>query len=79
MSKILTLNMGASKALLAEYTLSGKRNLVLTAYGSGELPAFDVNDPGTLAAALPAVLLQIMREKGIKPAPLVVSLGGQMV
>ena len=79
MSKILTLNIGASKALLAEYTLSGKRNLVLTAYGSGELPAFDVNDPGTLAAALPAVLLQIMREKGIKPAPLVVSLGGQMV
>ena len=65
MSKILTLNIGASKALLAEYTLSGKRNLVLTAYGSGELPAFDVNDPGTLAAALPAVLLQIMREKGI--------------
>lgn len=78
MSKILTLNIGASKALLAEYAVSGK-GLTLTAYGSGELPAFDVNDPGSLAAALPAVLHQIMREKGIKSAPLVVSLGGQMV
>ncbi|MGN0847049.1 MAG: type IV pilus assembly protein PilM [Kiritimatiellia bacterium] len=79
MSKILTLNIGASKAVLAEYALSGKRNLTLTAYGSGELSAVDVNSPGAIAAALPSVLHQIMREKGIRPAPLVVSLGGQMV
>ena len=79
MSKILTLNIGASKAVLAEYALSGKRNLSLVAYGSGELPAMDVNDPGALGATLPSVLHQIMREKGIRPAPLVVSLGGQMV
>ncbi len=79
MAKILTLNIGASKAVLAEYALSGKRNLTLTAYGSGELPAIDANDPGSIAAALPSVLHQIMREKGIRPAPLVVSLGGQMV
>ena len=31
MSRILTLNIGASKATLAEYALSGKRNLTLTA------------------------------------------------
>lgn len=79
MAKILTLNIGASKALLAEYTLSGKRNPTLTAYGSGELQAVDVNDPGSIAAALPSVLHQIMRETGIRPAPLVVSLGGQTV
>ncbi len=79
MAKILTLNIGASKAVLAEYALSGKRNLTLTAYGSGELSAIDANDPGSIAAALPSVLHQIMREKGIRPAPLVVSLGGQMV
>jgi len=36
MAKILTLNIGASKALLAEYTLGGKRSLTLTAYGSGD-------------------------------------------
>ncbi len=79
MSKILTLNIGASKAVLAEYALSGKRSLALTAYGSGDLSAIDANDPGSIAAALPSVLHQIMREKGIRPAPLVVSLGGQMV
>ena len=70
MAKILTLNIGASKALLAEYTLGGKRSLTLTAYGSGELQAVDVNDPGSIAAALPSVLHQIMRETGIRPAPL---------
>lgn len=79
MSRILTLNIGASKALLAEYSVSGKSSLSLTAYGSGDLPAIDVNDPGSIAASLPSVLHQIMREKGIRPGPLVVSLSGQMV
>ena len=79
MAKILTLNIGASKALLAEYALGGRRSLTLSAYGSGELQAVDVNDPGSVAAALPSVLHQIMRETGIRPAPLVVSLGGQTV
>ena len=79
MSRILTLNIGASKAVLAEYSLGGKGRLTLTGYGSGELPAVDVNDIGSLGATLPQVLRQIMREKDIRPAPLVVSLGGQMV
>ncbi len=79
MSRILTLNIGASKAVLAEYMLGGKGGLTLTAYGSGELPSVDINDPGALGASLPAVLHQIMREKGIRPGPLVVSLSGQMV
>lgn len=79
MSRLLTLNIGASRAVLADYSLSGKRNLTLNAYGSAELSGVDVNAPETLAAALPSVLHQIMREKGIRPAPLVVSLSGQMV
>lgn len=79
MSRLLTLNIGASRAVLADYSLSGKRNLTLNAYGSAELLGVDVNAPETLAAALPSVLHQIMREKGIRPAPLVVSLSGQMV
>lgn len=79
MSRILTLNIGASKAVLAEYAVKGK-SLSLSAYGSGELPAIDVNDPGSIAASLPSVLHQVMRESGIRPsAPLVVSLSGQMV
>ena len=79
MSRILTLNIGASKATLAEYVLSGKRNLTLTAYGSADLQTVDVNDALSISASLPPVISQIMRETGIRPAPLVVSLGGQMV
>lgn len=77
--RFLTLNIGASKALLAEYVQSGKGKLSLAAYGTGDLAGIDVNDPAALSAALPPVLHQIVREKGIKPGPLVVSLSGQMV
>ena len=79
MSRILTLNIGASKATLAEYSLGGKRNLTLTAYGSADLQTVDVNDAMSISASLPPVISQIMREAGIRPAPVVVSLGGQMV
>ncbi|MBO7687104.1 MAG: type IV pilus assembly protein PilM [Kiritimatiellae bacterium] len=79
MSRILTLNIGASKATLAEYSLGGKRNLTLTAYGSADLQAVDVNDALSISASLPPIISQIMREAGIRPAPVVVSLGGQMV
>ena len=59
MSRILTLNIGASKATLAEYSLGGKRNLTLTAYGSADLQTVDVNDAGQMVfprfAKFPAV------------------------
>ena len=77
--RFLTLNIGASKATLAEYSLSGKRKLTLTAYGSGDLSGIAANDPAALSAALPPVLHEILRTHGIKPGPLVVSLSGQMV
>ena len=59
--RFLTLNIGASKATIAEYSLSGKRKLTLTAYGSGDLSAIDANDPAALSAALPPVLHEILR------------------
>ena len=37
MSRIVTLNIGASKAVLAEYAVKGKQGLTLAAYGSTEL------------------------------------------
>ena len=77
--RFLTLNIGASKATVAEYSLSGKRKLTLTAYGSGDLSGIDANDPAALSAALPPVLHEILRTHGIKPGPLVMSLSGQMV
>lgn len=78
MSKFLTLNIGSSKATLAEYSLAGNR-LVLNAYGSAELPQLDADAAASMDATLTPAIHSIMREKGIKPAPLVLSLSGQMV
>ena len=76
--RFLTLNIGASKAVLAEYQLKGKNALMLTAYGEADLAAAG-DAAGALEATLTPALQRIMREKGIKPAPLVVSLNGQAV
>ena len=77
--RFLTLNIGASKAVLAEYQLAGKNSLTLTAYGMGDLPSVDVESPGSAQAALAPVLRELMRANGIKSAPLVMSLSGRMV
>ncbi len=79
MSRFLTLNIGASKATLAEYTLSGKRSLTLTAYGSADMPQLDADAAASMDAALVPAIHSIMRENGIKSAPLMLSLSGQMV
>ncbi len=76
--RFLTLNIGASKAVLAEYQLRGRNALTLTAYGQADLSAVG-EAAGALEVTLTPALLRIMREKGIKPAPLVVSLNGQSV
>lgn len=77
MSRFLTLNIGASKAVLAEYSLKGKNALTLMAYGEADLTAG--GDGAPLDVTLTPALQRIMREKGIKPAPLVVALNGQTV
>ena len=79
MSRFLTLNIGASKATLAEYTLSGKRSLTLTAYGSADMPQLDADAAASMDATLVPAIHSIMREKGIKSAPLMLTLSGQMV
>ena len=78
MSRFLTLNIGASSAVLAEYALKGKSSLTLMAYGEADLSAAG-EAAGSLEATLTPALHRIMREKGIKAAPLVVSLNGQSV
>jgi type IV pilus assembly protein PilM len=78
MSRFLTLSIGAAKATLAEYSLSG-RSVSLTAYGSADLPQLDADAAASMDATLTPAIHSIMREKGIKPAPLMLSLSGQMV
>ena len=71
-SKILTLNIGASSIARAEYELGAKPKLVN--YGTAALAApLDAGNAGTVLA--PA-LLEIVREKGIKPGKVAIAVSG---
>ena len=74
--KFLTLNIGASAVSLAEYEANGA-NLTLVNYGTASLAA--PLDSGNADTILSPALLEIVREKGIKPGKVAVSLSGQMV
>jgi type IV pilus assembly protein PilM len=74
--KIQTLNIGASTVTLAEYESSGKA-LKLVKYGMSALAApLDAENASTVLT--PAVM-EIMRERGIKPGKVAISVSGQMV
>ncbi len=74
--RYLTLDIGASSVKLAEYE-GGKGGLTLVNYGIAALAA--PLDAGNAGALLSPALLEIVREKGIKPGPVAVSISGQMV
>ena len=74
--KFLTLNIGYSAIALAEYESSGA-SLTMVNYGTASLAA--PLDAGNADTVLSPALLEIVREKGIKPGPVAVSLSGQMV
>ena len=74
--KILTLNIGASAIALAEYEAVGS-SLKLVNYGTAALAA--PLDSGDAETILVPALMEIVREKGIKPGKVAVSLSGQMV
>ena len=74
--KFLTLNIGASAIALAEYEASGAA-VTLVNYGTAALAApLDVGNAGTVLA--PA-LMEIVREKGIRPGKVAIAVSGQMV
>ena len=77
--RLLTLNVGASQATLAEYAVEGRRDLTLVAYGMAPLAAVDADAVGSMEAVLTPAIHGLMRETGIRPAPVVLSLNGQMV
>ncbi len=74
--RYLTLDIGASSVKLAEYE-GGKGGLTLVNYGVAALAA--PLDAGNAGALLSPALLEIVREKGIRPGPVAVSISGQMV
>ena len=74
--KFLTLNIGAATVELAEYESGAKGALTLVNYGTAGLSA--PLDGGNAATILAPALLEIVREKGIKPGPVAISIAGQM-
>lgn len=74
--RFLTLDIGASAISLAEYA-GGKGSLTLVKYGVAKLAA--PIDTGNAEAILAPALLEIVREKGIRPGPVAIAVSGQMV
>jgi len=75
--KYLTLNVGASNIELAEYEVGAKGAMTLVNYGTAALSAS--LDGGDAATILSPALLEIVREKGIRPGKVAISVAGQMV
>lgn len=75
--KILTLNIGASSISLAEYQAGAKGDLTLVKYGTEKLGA--PLDSGNVDTILVPALMNIVREKGIRPGKVAISVSGQMV
>lgn len=75
--KFLTLDIGAETVALAEYECGAKGALTLVNYGTSHLAVpLESGDPETILA--PA-LLDIVRERGIRPGSVAISVSGQMV
>ncbi len=74
--RYLTLDIGATTVKLAEYE-GGKGGLTLVNYGLATLAA--PLDAGNADAILSPAILEIVREKGIRPGPVSISVSGQMV
>ncbi len=76
--RILTLDIGASKILLGEFSVKGSSAPVLTAYAVAERDSLAAGgSDGFLALA--DTVREMMTANGIKPAPLYVMLPGQSV
>ena len=75
--RFLTLNVGAATVQLAEYEVSPKAAPRLVNYGTAKLGA--PLDSGNAETILAPALLEIVREKGIRPGKVALSVSGQMV
>jgi type IV pilus assembly protein PilM len=76
--RILALNVGASKIVLAEFLVRSGRAPELVNYGMADLGVEPENEMGT-AAHVSAAIREVMKARGIRPAPLMLSLSGQVV
>ncbi|MCL2104287.1 MAG: pilus assembly protein PilM, partial [Kiritimatiellaeota bacterium] len=76
-NRILALNVGASKIALAEFTIKGGKAPVMMNYGMLDL---DLSmEGGGSGERLSNAIRELMRMRGIRPAPILVALSGQVV
>ena len=76
--RILALNVGASKIVLAEFLVKSGRPPELVNYGMGELGVDPENDTDARPQIV-AAIREIMKSRGIRTAPLMLALSGQVV
>ncbi|MCE9614960.1 MAG: type IV pilus assembly protein PilM [Lentisphaerae bacterium] len=77
-NRILALDVGASKVVLAEFLVDRSGPPQLARYGIGQLGIDPENDSHS-SAILVSALRELLREQAIKPAPLYMSISGQTV
>ncbi len=76
--RILTLNVGASKLVLAEFSVRPGRAPELLNYGIGSL-GIEPDNETDVSPYIVGALRDLLRTHGIRPAPLLLSLSGQVV
>ncbi len=76
--RILALNVGASKIALAEFSVKSGRAPELMNYGMADL-GVDPESESQLGAHVTTAIREIMKSRGIRPAPLMLALSGQVV
>ena len=76
--RILTLDLGASKIVLAEFHISKTGDLEMLRYGICQTGAETKSETDKLAYIVTAIR-DIMREQGIRPAPMLMTVSGQAV
>jgi len=76
--RILALDLGASKIVLAEFHISKAGDLELLRYGISATGAETKSESDKLAYIVTAIR-DIMREQGIRPAPMLMTVSGQAV
>jgi len=77
-NRIIALDVGASKVVLAEFAVSRDGAPELTNYGIGYL-GIQMDSETDPSAYVVSTIRDLMRERNIKSAPLVMSISGQMV
>ena len=76
--RMLALDLGASKLVLAEFSVLKDGEFELTNYAIGALPT-GADSEADSSSYIVTTLRQLMREHGIHPAPLYMSISGQAV